>query len=82
MTLTYTSQDFHFMLFTHIDTTDNQSDMSFGSQKKLKDAFASKMRLLKKHNNEQERNRFSTLALPEKSNSPDYEFCESDWEIV
>ncbi|XP_050370253.1 uncharacterized protein LOC126788320 [Argentina anserina] len=52
-------------------------------KKKLKDAFAAKIRLLKNHNyGELKRNRLPTLAPPEKSNPPDNEFCESDWEIV
>ncbi|XP_004293932.1 PREDICTED: uncharacterized protein LOC101291799 isoform X1 [Fragaria vesca subsp. vesca] len=67
---------------TEVECSSGEAANRRSYKKKLKDAFASKMRLLKKHNNEQERNRFSTLALPEKSNSPDYEFCESDWEIV
>lgn len=69
----------------------------FGSQKKLKDAFASRMRLLKTRNHkqpadwsgdldagfdQQKGKSFTTIAVVEKSSSPDYEFSESEWEIV
>ncbi|KAM1959354.1 hypothetical protein FF1_004846 [Malus domestica] len=66
-------------------------------KKKLKDAFASRMRLLKKRNHkqpadwsgdldagfdQQKGKSFTTTAVVEKSSSPDYEFSESEWEIV
>ncbi|XP_068325278.1 uncharacterized protein [Pyrus communis] len=66
-------------------------------KKKLKDAFASRMRLLKTRNHKQPADwsgdldagfdqkkgkSFTTIAVVEKSSSPDYEFSESEWEIV
>ncbi|KAB2612018.1 hypothetical protein D8674_039944, partial [Pyrus ussuriensis x Pyrus communis] len=66
-------------------------------KKKLKDAFASRMRLLKTRNHkqpadwsgdldagfdQQKGKSFTTIAVVEKSSSPDYEFSESEWEIV
>ncbi|XP_024199586.1 uncharacterized protein LOC112202807 isoform X1 [Rosa chinensis] len=67
---------------TELECSSGEAVKRRSYKKKLRDAFVSRMRLLKKQNNDELRNSFATLTLPEKSNSPDYEFFESDWEIV